>query len=427
MKRVLSVVMLLALVISLVGCGGSPAQSGTQPGASEPQPVALKMLVMKQAAYSDASIQEMVKKFQDKNPGITVDVTFVAYESLHDKIVTDQGSGSGEYDVVEVDEIWPAEFAAAGFIRDLTPMYTPEMNSGIIPAVAQILAVNGKQYGVPWILDTKFLFYNKKMLADAGITAPPKTLDELVADAKLLKQKNIVKYPIVWSWAQAEAAVCDYTQLVGAYGGDILTADGKPAFTSGGAMDALKFMKQTLDEGLSNPNSTSALEEDVRQVFSQGEAAFALNWTYMYALANKPEESKVAGQVGIAPAPGKVKEAGVSGSMGLSITKSTKHPEEAWKLITFLTSAENQNQYASESLPIWQASFDNPDQMKAPKELVEVAKVQFANLKGRPEWVPWYNQFSTKLQVSIQDVLLNKATPEKAMQDLAKQVESIEK
>lgn len=249
----------------------------------------------------------------------------------------------------------------------------------------------------------------------------------MVADAKLLKQKNIVKYPIVWSWAQAEAAVCDYTQLVGAFGGDILTADGKPAFTSGGAMDALKFMKQTLDEGLSNPNSTSALEEDVRQVFSQGEAAFALNWTYMYALANKPEESKVAGQVGIAPAPGKVKEAGVSGSMGLSITKSTKHPEEAWKLITFLTSAENQNQYASESLPIWQASFDNPDQMKAPKELVEVAKVQFANLKGRPEWVPWYNQFSTKLQVSIQDVLLNKAAPEKAMQDLAKQVESIEK
>ena len=42
----------------------------------------------------------------------------------------------------------------------------------------------------------------------------------------------------------------------------------------------------------------------MRKVFSNGDAAFALNWTYMYNLANDPKESKIAGQVGIVPAPG---------------------------------------------------------------------------------------------------------------------------
>lgn len=438
MKRTLTALLLSAAVLSLAACGGkkeaappagAPQASAPAAGASGTrETVTLRMLAMKQAAYSDASVQAMVKKFQEKNPGIKVDVTFVPYEALHDKIVTDQASGAGEFDVVLVDEIWPAEFAAAGFIRDLSDRLTPEMKEGIVPAVARILEVNGKTYGIPWILDTKFLFYNKDMLAKAGFSAPPKTWDELLEQARAIKQKGIVEYPIIWSWGQAEAVICDYTPLVYSWGGEILAPDGSPRFQSGPALEAVKWMVKTLDEKLTNPNSTSALEEDVRQVFSQGQAAFALNWTYMYALANDPKESKVAGQVGIAPFPaGPAGAYGVSGSMGLSITKSSKHPDEAWKLIEFLTSFENQKEYASESLPIWKKAFDNPDQIKAPRELVEAAKTQFASIRGRPEFVPWYNNFSLKAQVALQNILLKQKTPEAALSELAGQVESLRK
>ena len=82
------------------------------------------------------------------------------------------------------------------------------------------------------------------------------------------------------------------------------TISGKPAFQTGGGLKALQYMVQTVKDGITNPNSKEFLEEDVRQVFQNGEAAFALNWTYMYNLANDPKESKVAGQVGVAPAPG---------------------------------------------------------------------------------------------------------------------------
>ena len=154
-----------------------------------------------------------------------------------------------------------------------------------------------KRWGMPWILDTKYLFYNKDMLAKAGIAAPPKTWAELSEQAKIIKDKGIVKFPIVWSWAQAEAIICDYGTLVDAYKGQFFQ-DGKPIFDQGGSLEAVNYMEQSLKDGLTNPNSREYLEEDVRKVFSNGDAAFALNWTYMYNLANDPKESKIAGQVG---------------------------------------------------------------------------------------------------------------------------------
>ncbi|TGR60236.1 extracellular solute-binding protein, partial [Mesorhizobium sp. M1C.F.Ca.ET.192.01.1.1] len=114
-----------------------------------------------------------------------------------------------------------------------------------------------------------------------------KTWEELGAQAKMIQDKGLLKTPIAWSWSQAEAAICDYTTLGSAYGGDFLK-DGKPDFQNGGGASALKYMVDSYKSGLTNPNSKEFLEEDVRKVFENGDAAFALNWTYMYNMANDP-------------------------------------------------------------------------------------------------------------------------------------------
>lgn len=178
----------------------------------------------------------------------------------------------------------------------MTDRITDEINQGVLPGAWTTVEYDGKRYGMPWILDTKYLFYNKEILEKAGIKEPPKTWDELAEQAKAIKDKGLLENPIAWSWSQAEAAICDYTTLVSAYGGKFLDS-GKPAFASGGGLDALNYMVTSYTSGLTNPNSKEFLEEDVRKVFQNGEAAFALNWTYMYNLANDPKESKVAGKV----------------------------------------------------------------------------------------------------------------------------------
>ncbi|MDX0403853.1 extracellular solute-binding protein [Sinorhizobium medicae] len=379
----------------------------------------LNALFMAQAAYSEADVRAMTDAFAKANPDIKVNLEFVPYEGLHDKTVLAQGSGGG-YDVVLFDVIWPAEYAANNVLLDVTDRITDEINQGVLPGAWTTVEYDGKRYGVPWILDTKYLFYNKEILEKAGIKEPPKTWDELAEQAKAIKDKGLLENPIAWSWSQAEAAICDYTTLVSAYGGKFLDS-GKPAFASGGGLDALNYMVTSYTSGLTNPNSKEFLEEDVRKVFQNGEAAFALNWTYMYNLANDPKESKVAGKVGVVPAPGvegKSEVSAVNGSMGLGITTTSKHPEEAWKYIVHMTSQETQNAYAKLSLPIWASSYEDPDVTKGQEELIAAAKRGLAAMYPRPT-TPKYQELSAALQQAIQEALLGQASAEDALKSAA--------
>ncbi|MGN8022605.1 extracellular solute-binding protein [Phyllobacterium sp. 22229] len=379
----------------------------------------INALFMAQAAYSEADVRAMTEAFTKANPDVTVNLEFVPYEGLHDKTVLAQGSGGG-YDVVLFDVIWPAEYATNKVLLDVSDKITGDMKTGVLPGAWTTVEYQGKRYGMPWILDTKYLFYNKEILEKAGIKTPPKTWAELAEQAKIIKDKGLLATPIAWSWSQAEAAICDYATLVSAYGGSFIK-DGKPVFQSGGGLDALNYMVDSYKSGLTNPNSKEFLEEDVRRVFQNGEAAFALNWTYMYNMANDPKDSKVAGKVGVVPAPGidgKSTVSAVNGSMGLGITSTSKHPDEAWKYIAFMTSQQTQNQYAKLSLPIWTSSYADPAVSKGQEELIAAAKQSLAVMYPRPT-TPKYQELSTALQQAVQESLLGQAKPEDALKTAA--------
>ncbi len=151
---------------------------------------------------------------------------------MHDKITTAMASKPPAYDVFLVDDIWYAEFAKKGYLADVSSKITQDMKDKIFPAAWDITTVGGKAYGMPWLLDQKYFFYNEKILKDAGFTAPPKTWEELLDQARAIKEKGLVEYPIVWSWGQAEAAVCDWVTLLYGNGGTLMDDKGKPAFNN---------------------------------------------------------------------------------------------------------------------------------------------------------------------------------------------------
>src|SRR5882724_6436020 len=151
-------------------------------------------LFMSQAAYSEQNVRDMTADFMKANPDIKVNVEFVPYEGLRDKTLLAQGAGSG-YDVVLFDVIWPAEFAGEKVLVDVTDRITPEMKAGVLPGAWTTVEYKSHRYGIPWILDTKYLYYNAEMLQKAGIAAPPKSWEELLQQAKLIKDKGLVDYP----------------------------------------------------------------------------------------------------------------------------------------------------------------------------------------------------------------------------------------
>ncbi|MEE3460257.1 MAG: extracellular solute-binding protein [Candidatus Faecousia sp.] len=405
MKRILAFAFVLVLVLSL--CSVSVFADG----------VTLNALFMKQAGYSEDDVTAMTQAFTEAT-GIQVNPTFVAYEELAPKILT--SAASGGYDVILGDCIWPAQFAKAGLVLEVTDRLSEVDLDDIYQGALDATKYEGKYYGMPWLNDVKYMFVNMELLKQAGVEAAPTTWDELIADAKLCKEQGICEYPIVGCYAQAECLVCDYTCIAGSFGGTFVDADNNPTLNSPENVAALDFMAQTLTDGLCNPKSLEMIEDDVLSTFAAGNAVFAINWTYQYASMNDESASSVVGQGIIMPIPGtdKAQSATVNGGMPLMITAGCKNPDEAWDYMLFLASKEMQAKYCANALPIWKSLYTDPQVIETAGEaVVEASQIQFDFIQNRP-MVPYYNELSTSMQTELQLVLLGQKTAQEALDSL---------
>jgi multiple sugar transport system substrate-binding protein len=411
----------LILAVSLVGCAPQAAAG----------PVTIHVLTMDQAGLKPAEIDQIARDFEAKNPDIKVVMEYVGYDYVHDKIVTGMAAKPPAYDAAMIDVIWPDEFIKSKFLLDVTDRVTPEMKSGIFPAAWNGVTRNGRIYGMPWLMDVKYFMYNKEMLQKAGFNDPPKTWEELMQQAKAIKDKGLSEFPITWSWNQKEGVVCDFTVLLFGNGGAFLDASGKPAFNNEKGVQALSFMKQTITDGLTNPSAVSSDEMAVEANFLAGKSAFAVNWLFQYSDSNDASKSQVAGKVAFAPMPvfdagakAGIKGASVDGSSSFAIMATSPNADQTWKFLTYLASNDVQTKYSAEMLPIWQTDFQGAtlDKLKAaaPTNAVTVPAflAQFPYANERPT-VPYYNEGSAALQLAIQEALTGVKTPQQALDDAA--------
>ena len=418
MKKISLLLLCFLICGTMVFAGGSSqSKSGAASTGSSTAPITLNALFMKQAGYSEDDINPITDQFQKDNPNITVVQTWVQYEELLPKILA--AAASGGYDVIPGDCIWTPQLAQAGLVKDMTAQIKALNLNDIWQGCIDSLVYKGKYYGMPFLNDVKYLFYNKKMLADAGFNAPPKTWDEMNQMSQVIKQKGIVQYPVAWCWAQAEALICDYTAIAASFGAKFTDANNAPTLNSPQAKAALDYMYGTIQSGITNPKSLEMLEDDVLGTFCSGNAAFGLNWTYMYNSAQDPTTSSIVGQCGIAIIPGTsaAVSATVNGGMPSMIPSGCKNPEAAWKYIQYLSSKDVQAEHSLNALPIWKSLYDDPRVIAANPDVVPVAKIQYAYLVNRPQ-VPYYSELSTTMQVEIQNVLLGKTPSATALANI---------
>jgi len=423
MRTIYKIAMLalaVLLVLGVVGC---------QPKAAGP--VTIHIMTMDQAGLKPAEIDQIARDFEAQNPDIKVVMEYVGYDYVHDKIVTGMAAKPPAYDAVMIDVIWPDEFIKAGYLLDVTDRVTPEMKSGIFPASWNGITRNGKVYGMPWLMDVKYFMYNTDILQAAGFSEAPKTWEELVEQAKVIKEKGLAEYPITWSWNQKEGVVCDFTVLLFGNGGAFLDAAGKPVFNDAKGVEMLTWMKQTIDDGLTNPSAVSSDEMAVETEFLAGKAAYAVNWLFQFADSNDPAKSQIVGKVAFAPMPvfaagaaAGVKGSSVDGSSSFAIMATTPYPDQTWKFLTYLASNEVQIKYSAEMLPIWQADFEGENLAKleaaTPTNPVTVPAflAQFPFAYERPT-VPYYNEASAALQLAIQEALTGVKPPQQALDEAA--------
>jgi multiple sugar transport system substrate-binding protein len=358
-----------------------------------------------------------------KATGIKVNQTIVQYNERLNKINT-AVQGGGGFDVVQMDTIWTAQFASAGWVDDLTPQITDAIKKDVPESSLSAVTYQGKLYGMPLFNSSKHLFYNAKLIKDAGYDKPPTTLDEFVEQAKATTKEG--QWGSVWSWKQSEALICDWIAIMFTKAGaQILDGNGKAVFNTMGGTEALQWMVDLLyTHKVADPASLEYTEDDVKKAFFTGTYALTYNWEGVLPDGNDASKSKAAPNVKIDILPGskEVKSSSVNGSEGWAILKVAKNKDAAWKLLEYMASPAWQKKAAviAGDYPILASLYSDPELAKNVQDFALYGE-QFKYLAVRPQ-VASYTQASDIIQKHLHEALLQKASPKDAMDAAAEEV-----
>ncbi|MCV3214611.1 ABC transporter substrate-binding protein [Plectonema radiosum NIES-515] len=384
------------------------------------QPVVLNLLM----TAPDAQPWKIgiVKDFEAKNPGIRINVIEGpnATNLLEDLYTSAFILGDSPYDLVNMDVIWTPKFAAAGWLLSLSDRITKEELAAFSRKDVEAGIIEGKLYRIPMRSDVGVLYYRQDLLKQAGFQ-PPETIADLLKISQALKKQGKTNWGYLWQGRQYEGAVAMFVEVLEGFGGFWVNPNTlEVGLDRPETLKAIAFLKQTTQEGISPPGVTTYIEEDTRRIFQSGQAAFLRSWPYVWSLANA-KNSPIQGKIGIKSMVGIDKKNGAAclGGWGLGISKSSKHPEEAWKAIKYFTSEEAQRRFILNAgfVPSRRALFTDPEIIAKyphyPKLLEIVDKAVL-----RPP-IAQYAQASDILQRYLSATLTNSMTPENAMKAAA--------
>src|SRR6266702_2135330 len=218
-------------------------------------------------------------------------------DQQHDDLVQHFQAKDANYDVVSVDVIWTAEFAAKGWLQPLKGDYAVD-TSKFLPATVKTATYNNTLYALPYASDGGLLYYRKDL-----VPTPPKTWDEMMSDCSIAKKNHIDCY--AGQFAKYEGLTVNAAEAINTAGGQIVGADGKtPTVDSPQSAQGLSRLADAYKNGNIPKQAITFTEEPSRQAFEAGKLLFLRNWPYVFSLASTDGDPQVKGKVGIAPLPG---------------------------------------------------------------------------------------------------------------------------
>ncbi|MFE6407231.1 ABC transporter substrate-binding protein [Streptomyces sp. NPDC057837] len=335
----------LSLVLAASACGGGSATGG----GSNDSPKTLTYWASNQGASIEIDkkvLQPELDKFE-KQTGIKVKLEVVPWSDLLNRILTATTSGQGP-DVLNIGNTWSASLQATGALLPWDAKNFDKIG-GRDRFVDSALGSTGAQgeapAAVPLYSMAYALYYNKKMFAEAGVSEPPATWDELVAAGKKLSKDG--KWGLGAEGSNPSENIHHAYVFAKQHGADFFTADGKPDFTGDATVAAVKQYVDLMakDKVIAPGNAEYAQNQSVSD-FAKGKTAMLL---WQSASANLKSQGMSEDDYGIAPVPvqsgspgtGKQVNSMVAG-INLAVFKNTDNLDGATKFVKFMTSDDEQ-------------------------------------------------------------------------------------
>lgn len=374
--RATAVAALLSLGLTACGSGG---------GGSEEASSTVRVTLANHV-WTDI-IKEAIPEFEEET-GLTVQLTQLGEDQLSDQYNVKLNAGTDEIDVMMYRPLQEGKlFAQNGYLADLSERVEgnaewdwSDFQSGPVEATT----FEDKVVGVPLITEREVLYYRKDLLEKAGLEVP-KTLEELEAAAKQIKEENPDTAGFVARTGRS-AAVTQFSSYLYSFGGDFIDDSGKSAIGTPEAKEAYDYYGRMIREYGPENVSTDMSWPEAMAIFTQGGAAFYTEADSLYKNATDPADSKVAETVGFAPMP-----EGPAGSKpynvpswGLAINEASANQDNAWKFIEWATSKEKTLEVQKAGVPGPRSSvWEDPEGISTyPKDLAEAIAVSAENGVG---------------------------------------------
>ncbi|MEE4425147.1 extracellular solute-binding protein [Streptomyces bugieae] len=323
------------MTLTLTGCGGGSGDGD----------VTLKLIA---ADYGDSEANssqhywdQLARAFEKKNPGIKVDVEVDSWTKV-DKHVEDLVKEGKAPDLAQIGAY--ADYAAKGKLYSADQLLSIPVQADFTPSLAEAGEYHRVQYGMPFGASTRRLFYNKKLFAQAGITSPPKTWDDIAHDAALLKAHG-VKMPYALPLGPEETQAETLMWMLSG-GGSYTDTIGKYQINSPENIKTFNWLKDDLvGKGLTGSDPAKLNREDAFAGFADGDVGM---------LNGHPTLMKQAEAKGIDY--GTVDLPGVKGpakaTMGVAdwmmAFKQNGHRAEAGKFLDFVYSDKNVEKFSGD-------------------------------------------------------------------------------
>jgi trehalose/maltose transport system substrate-binding protein len=314
---------------------------------------------------------------------------------------------SPDVDVMMLDVIWPGSLAQ--HLVDLSTALADEAKLHY-DAIIKNNTVNGKLVAMPWFGDFGMLYYRTDLLQKYGYDKPPTTWDELQDMASKIKdgeKSNASFQGFVFQGDAYEGLTCNALEWIASSGGGtIMDADGKVTVNNDKAVAMLNKAKGWIGN-IAPRDVTSFQEEDARNVFQGGNAAFMRNWPYAYAEGNK-SDSPIKGKFDAAPLPAAQgeKHYATVGGWQLGVSAYSKAQDASIEFVRYMTSPEVETWRAvvGSYVPTMESVASDPDVVKAMPFFTNLQDVVRVTRPSGPAGEK-YNQVSTYFFQGVNKIL----------------------
>ena len=357
----------------------------------------------------------IIEKWNEEHPDEEVTLSELAGEAdaQRETLVQSLQAGNSDYDVMALDVIWTADFAANQWLAPLEGDLEVD-TSELLEATVESATYNDTLYALPQNTNGQLLFRNTELAPDEV-----STFDELASACEALEDGTAC---LTTQLKQYEGLTVNTIGFVEGWGGKVLDEDGNVTVDSDEAKAGLQALVDAYEDGTISRESTAATEEETNLTFTEGDSAFAINWPYMYT--NAEEAEATAGKVEVQPLVGK-DGVGVStlGGYNNGINVNSENKATARDFIEFVINEENQTSFAEASFPPVLASIYDDESLIEQFPYLPALKESLENASPRPV-SPFYPAISKAIQDNAYAALTDGKSVDDATADMKTAIES---